>query len=378
MKILKLTWKELVEAWRNPALTLIYLFFPAVMVAIYYFSFGSGVAMSNMLVLMVENRDQGPYGTQLVENLKTAQYDGKPLFTVTVVQTTREAQFALEERKATLLLTIPEDFSAGLQENRVPAVIKVLSDPTYDMAIFTASFVDSAVSEFAQQFSNQPPIVSGNFEFIPNTGTLNDFQFGVPGTILFGVLFGIITSALVLVRETTTGTIQRLILANVRAGQLFIALILSQGILALIQLPITYVTALVFNFKSAGSIWITALICLVISLTATACGLLTACFSKNDGEATNLAMVFMVPLVFLSSAVFKMPAMPLFTIGNLTINFADLLPSTHAVEAMRRVLIFGDGLAAVSGRLLIALFQTGLLLFLGAWLFQRLRLRRIA
>ena len=47
-------------------------------------------------------------------------------------------------------------------------------------------------------------------------------------------------------------------------------------------------------------------------------GLLAACFARTEADAANLGTLLLMPLAFLSGAVFPMPALPLFTEGGET------------------------------------------------------------
>ena len=116
-------------------------------------------------------------------------------------------------------------------------------------------------------------------------------------------------------------------------------------------------------------------IAMLVALSAVGVGLIVACFARNDGEATNLASVALVPMVFLSGALFPMPAVPLFTLGSQPVELYDLLPATHAAEAMRQVLIFGAKAADIAYELAMMVALSVLLLAIGVVLYQRLRLR---
>ena len=107
-------------------------------------------------------------------------------------------------------------------------------------------------------------------------------------------------------------------------------------------------------------------------------GLIAACFAHNDGEAANLGTVFLMPMAFLSGAVFPMPAMPLFTMGGHVVQLYDIFPSAHAAEAMRRVLIYGDGPAAVAYSLAGLTVLSALYLALGVVIYRQLKLRKMS
>jgi ABC-2 type transport system permease protein len=165
-------------------------------------------------------------------------------------------------------------------------------------------------------------------------------------------------------------------MTRVNGFDVTVGITISQLILVVIQILICFGTALLFGFKSSGSISLAIGIGLLLNLAATGCGLITACFTHNDGEAANLGTAFMVPLVFLSGALFPLPPMILGKVAGQEISLIDIMPSTHAVEAMRRVLVFGDGIASIGYHLgMVTILSLGLLI-IGALLFQRTRFEK--
>jgi len=215
-----------------------------------------------------------------------------------------------------------------------------------------------------------------SYTYVEGTGNLNDFQFGVPGVIIFGIAFGVMYTAILLVREMTGGGFQRLRLARITGYDLLGGITLAQLVICLVQVVITVLTAWICGLQTVGSFLLISLFALVFSLTATGCGMITACFARNDGEAANLSMIFILPLVFFSGAMYPMPPIPLVTLAGRTVYMADLMPSTFAADAIRRVMIFGEGLQTVWPQLLPVIIESVLLFLLGTRLFQYLRLSR--
>ncbi len=150
-------------------------------------------------------------------------------------------------------------------------------------------------------------------------------------------------TAILLVREMIGGAFQRLRLTNISGLSLLGGITLSQLAVCFVQVAVTVLVAYICGLQSAGSYLLLGIFSLGISLTATGCGMITACFSKNDGEAANLSMLFILPLVFFSGAMYPMPPLPLFTIAGKTLFFADILPTTYATDAIRRIMMYGEG-----------------------------------
>ncbi len=381
MKALWVTVKTLREAWREPKLYGLLMLFPAALVMIYYVAFGqSSQGLSQMLRVLVINGDAGPAGAQLVETLRAERFDGRPVLDIAAAADRASAETALRERKAALLLVLPADFSlaladAGDRAAGAPATVQLVGDQASDSYIFASSFVSSVVDGFTRRATGWQKPAALSMEFLRGTGTLSDLQFGIPGVLVFGVLFNTISAAMVLVREEVKGTLRRLKLSRARAIDVILGITLAHLVLAALQVPLAFGVALLFGFKSPGSLPLAIAIGAVLSLSATGMGLLAACFARTEADAANLGTLLLMPLAFLSGAVFPMPPLPLFTVAGRAIQLYDILPSTHAAEAMRRVLIFGDGPKQVAYSLagLVALSALYLALGVGVYRWRKLR-----
>ncbi len=389
MKALRVTRKTLLELWREPMLWMLLFVFPAMMVWLYDFAYGeTDQGLAQYLSIQVMNLDTGnaslaqPLGETLVEVIEDMQYEGQPVFNLSRASDQHEAEVALREHKIALLLVIPPDFSNALLQAaqgefpEPPTEIKLVGDTTSDNFAFSRSLLEGMLDEFARQAAGQSPAVVIDYQFIPGTGTMSDFAFGLPGVIAFGIMLLVASTAMILVRENVSGTLRRLRLSALRARDLLLGVTLAQMILTLAIVPLTFGVALTVGFTSRGSLPLAMLVGVLLSLSATGLGLIVACFTRSDSEAANLGASVGVLMVLLSNAMYPVPYAPLFSIGGRTIQIYDLLPTNHASEAMRRVLILGDGLSSITYELVWLVLLAGLWLAVGIVLYQRLQLRR--
>ena len=383
MKAFWIARKTLLELWREPQTLVLLLTFTIVLVGFYYLAFGgTKQGMSSYLTVMIINEDTGRLGADLVTLIHQANYNNQPVFNVTSLRDRTIASITLRERKAALLLTIPPNFSQTLlnaQSSGVkgvtPATIELLGDPNTDTFVFAQSFLGGLVDQFVNQILHRGPTVNLNYEFVPGTGTMSDFDVGVSGLIVFGINMLVIITAQTLVVERVKGTLRRLRLTRAGAGSLLLGVALAQMTVSLIQIPLTFGAALLMGFHSNGSLLLAMGIGLLLSLGAVGLGLITACFARNDGEAANLGAGVGVLMVLVSGAMFPMPPAPLFTLGDRVIQVYDLLPPTHAAEAMRRVLVLGEGIGSIGYQLIALTVLSVILLGVGVWLYQRLQMK---
>ncbi|MFN2227651.1 MAG: ABC transporter permease [Anaerolineae bacterium] len=385
MKVLSIARKSLVELLREPLLLGLAFVLPLALIALYYVAFGpTDEGLARYLPIWVVDDDEGAAGWQagadLVDVLRTTEWEGLPVFDVTAVSDRAEAEISLRERKVALLLVIPHDFTQALlaaPAGGPPAQVTLVGDPASDNYVFARSFLDDLLRRFGQGAAGFEPTSPTVYEFVPGTGTMSDFDFGVPGIIVFGVTMVSVTTAQALVREEVSGTLRRLRLSRAGARDLLLGVGLAQMAVALLVVPVTFGAALALGFQGNGSLLLGTAVGLLFSLSAVSVGLVTACFARTDSEAANLGATIGVLLVLLSGAMYPMPEAPLLTVAGRTVQVYDLVPAAHAGEAMRRVLVLGDGVGAIVYELVALTLLSVLFLGVGVWLYGRLRLKNV-
>jgi ABC-type multidrug transport system permease subunit len=390
MKALSIARKTLLEYLREPLLLGLLFVFPIMMLGFYYVAFGdTEQGLAQFLNVWVVNEDAGgtategerwQAGAQLIQVLRQVEWEGEAVFDVAVVKDRRTAEITVRERKAALLLVIPPDFSQALldgPETAAPAVVSLVGYPNADNFVFAQSIVEALVREFSRfALGWGEDAVSVDYEFLPGTGTMSDFDFGVPGMIVFGIMFVTITTATTLVRENVSGTLARLRLTRISARDLLLGVALAQMVIAFVMVPVTFGAALLMGFQSHGSLLLATGVGLLLSLSAVGLGLMTVCFVRTESEAANLAATVGVLMVIVSGAMYPMPDVPIATVAGRTVQLYDLLPSTHAAEAMRRVLVLGEGLGAIGYELFAMSLLAVVILAAGVGLYQRMQLRK--
>jgi ABC-2 type transport system permease protein len=79
--------------------------------------------------------------------------------------------------------------------------------------------------------------------------------------------------------------------------------------------------------------------------------------------------------MFFSSVIYPMPKVILFTLGGREIGLYDILPTTHAVAALNKILTLGADLSQVTFELSALVILSVLYFALGVCLFKRFHLR---
>jgi ABC-2 type transport system permease protein len=151
------------------------------------------------------------------------------------------------------------------------------------------------------------------------------------GIFPFVVMF-LITS-IAMLRERTSGTLERLLTTPLARLDLLLGYGLAFGIAAALQALITVgVAVTVYGLDIAGSLWLVGLIAVLDALLGVALGLLASAFARSEFQAVQFMPVVVLPQFLLCGLLVPRDAMPdwLHAISNV-------LPLTYAVEALQEV-----------------------------------------
>jgi ABC-2 type transport system permease protein len=362
--------KGLKEGAREPQIALLFLFLPAFFIFVYYLAFAQiGNSLASWLKLVAVDQDGGRRAASLVAALEDSRFEGAAALSVRREMSLSGARALLAEGGASIILVLPKGFET---EGR----LVIERDPRSDTAAFAETMARGVAEEWAATAKPGQRLGMASridYQFLPGTGTLNDFQLAIPGLLIFGISFGVLTQALFLVRESSRGTLARLRLSPLGAGGFLAGFTLSNLGLSGAQACIAWLAALACGFHAAGGAFIPVIVLFIYSLAVTGCGLLTACMTVSEAGAATLCMVFIGPLAFLSGAAFPLPAMNLFSAFGKTVSIQDFLPSGHAVTALTDLMVYGRQPSPYSMAGLSIL--TLALLFIGALVYRRSRLR---
>jgi len=181
--------------------------------------------------------------------------------------------------------------------------------------------------------------------------------------IMFSALYGV---GFVVVRYRKNGVLKRLNATPLTALEYLSAQMLSRIFLLLFTLLILWVGCdLVFKFRMEGSYLDLAILFTLGCLSLTAMGLVVASRGESE-EFTNGVLNFITwPMMFLSEVWFSIEGAPHWVKG-----VANLLPLTHLLSGVRKIMNDGAGLADVVPELTILTGMTLLFLVVGARLFS--------
>lgn len=378
MKILKIFWKSLKEQARDSVTLGLSLIIGSFFVLLYWLMIPSG---STTYGVMVQNLDRGPRGMEAINLLETLAYpSGDPLLDVFIVDNQQRAEELLKDRDAEVLLIIPENFSITLQAAAedvilTPAEVTLIGDLTNPYYAVGAVMAGSVIDEYVQIHTGEIRPIQFSEIALGTSAGRSEFDLYIPGILIVSVVMLVFIVSMTITHEVEAGTLRRLQMTSMKASELLIGISLPTILLGIVSLLLTLIVAIALGFTSQGSILAALLIGGITAIAVVGIGLIVAAFSKSVSQAFIIANFPLIFFMFFSGAVYPIPRIILFQAAGINISLYDVLPPTHAVMALNKILTLGSGLSDVLYELVSLLILSLLYYLLGIWLFQRRHLR---
>jgi ABC-2 type transport system permease protein len=388
ISLFKKTAVENLRDWKILILTLVFGPFFVVLMYLYL-----GETTRSAYRVIVVNHDEGAAihggevlsaGQDLTSEMINARYtEGAKLFEVRTERETGVALGLLADNAAELVVEIPENFSRVLLEYQrgnqpSPAIVKTHGDPATANYLMAAVWSDMTAYEYAFAVTGLTSPLEIEASTVSGTDTLNDFELYVPALLTLALIMLMFTAAASLIKEKDKGTIIRLRLSNMTPLEWFSAVSLTQIIIGLLAMLLTFLTAVALGYHASGSLSAMMVVGLLSSLSIVAISLLVAAFLRTIFDLLTIGCFPLFILMFFSGGMFPMPTLRLFTVGSRSVSINDFLPTTHTISALGKVLNHEAGLGDVAFELGAILVLTVVFFAAGVWLFTRRHMQAYA
>ena len=157
------------------------------------------------------------------------------------------------------------------------------------------------------------------------------FDFMVPGLFAYACIFIIMTVAQSFADEREEGLLKRMNTTPMTSSEFMGANIISNMIIAIIQVLIVFLLSLLMGFEHQGDfsgIMLAFFIIALFSLSSVGLGLITATISKTSGIATGISFIFILPQMFFGTFI---------PITSNTRVIAMFLPSYYVTDALTSI-----------------------------------------
>lgn len=208
---------------------------------------------------------------------------------------------------------------------------------------------------------------------------VNHYQYGNKDTgffakmvpILLGFfvfLFVFLISGMALLKERTSGTLDRLLATPVRRSEIVFGYMIGYGLISIAQATvIVLATIWLLHIEVVGNIFNVILISFLLAIVALAFGLLLSTLAGSEFQMMQLIPVIIVPQVFFSGII------PLDSMANWVQYIGKILPLTYTGDALTKIMLYGKGLSNVTGDILALLIFLVILIYLNVVGLKRYR-----
>jgi ABC-2 type transport system permease protein len=336
--------KEFVQMRRDPATLRLVLAVPVMQLLIFGFAIRTDV---RHLPTVVFDQSRTQQSREFVQRLTATDN-----FVVRRdVHSYAEAIHEVDAGRARAAVVLPPDYARNLKRGRT-AQVQVLvdaSDPTASQnAIAAAQMVGQRLNvklvgarSGADPSANLPVDVRVRPMYNPALRSAVFVVPGIIGMILSNIL--IIITALSIVRERETGTLEQLIVTPLARWEIMLGKIVPYILVGYIQMTtVLLVGHFVFHVPIRGPLLALYAASFLFIVANLGLGLFISTLGRNQAQVTQTAFLFLLPNVLLSGFMFPREAMP-----EGARLFGLLLPLTHYLQLIRGIVLKGNGLTEV-------------------------------
>jgi ABC-2 type transport system permease protein len=206
-------------------------------------------------------------------------------------------------------------------------------------------------------------VVSGNPSY---------FDFIAPGIMAMTVMMSVMTGLPVAIsQEKEIGTMDGMMVAPINRLSIILGKTLGQTARGLIQGVIILALAIgIFGVAIHGSILLVFALLLLGVFSFVGLGIVITSFTKDQETAQMLMMTLMFPMMFLSGVFFPIQQMPWYMQ-----DISKILPLTYASQALRKVMVLGAGIPAISTELIVLIVFGAVMIAIAVPVFRRMMTR---
>ena len=202
-----------------------------------------------------------------------------------------------------------------------------------------------------------PPLLLTLFKYVFYGQEETFDRVGPPMVGIFPFISMFLVSSIAMLRERTTGTLERLMSLPLAKLDLLFGYGLAFAGLAVVQATLTALLAFgPLGLDSAGPIWLVVLLAVANALLGMALGLFLSAFAQTEFQAVQFMPAFVLPQILLAGLL-----VPRERMARALELVSDVLPLTYAYDALVRATSDDLGarlafdVAVVSGCIVLAL-----------------------
>ncbi len=216
-----------------------------------------------------------------------------------------------------------------------------------------SSFIQNIQSKLQSAPVQMEQVKAPNISTSYIYGDKNTTFFDQLSPILVGFFvffFVFLISGIALLRERTTGTLDRLMATPIQRRDIVFGYLMGYGLFAIIQtLIVVFYATKVLDIMLVGSLWNVILINITLALVALSLGILLSAFANSEFQMMQFIPIAIIPQVFFAGLL-PFEGMP----GWMQV-IAKCMPMYYGGDALVSIMYKGLGLSDILNDLLVLL-----------------------
>jgi ABC-2 type transport system permease protein len=364
-RILSVLRKETREILRDPYTLIIALVLPLVM--LFLFAYGVNTDVRN-IQLAVMDFDQTATSRDYVQAIFSSGYFNS----VGIVQNYEQAGALLDRDTADAVLVILPGFARDLSSAEQVQTQTLLDGSYTPSAQVAESYIEAInaayngkiVSTYIKSRTGQsldqyiPLRVQSRVLYNPGLKSVNVIVPGLFGVILMAL--PPLLSALAIVREKESGSIQQVFISPIRPIELIVGKLIPYAVIAFLEMLIVLAGGILwFGVPFRGSIPLFLVASILYVMCTVGIGLLISTLTRSQVTAGLLAIV----LTIMPSMLFSGFIFPIHTMPTPMQIYANAFPARYFIDISRALALKGQGFSSIATAMgFMAAYATALVL----------------
>ncbi len=332
---LALAIKEIQQILQNKEIVVLLTIAPILQIMLYGFALNPDI---NKIDLGIVDYANVPESRELVSALTENQVFVAKQFS----PSQEELGQQVRKGNVTIGLVIPPEFKRQLTQNKSADLQLLVDGVDANTAGIASGYMLRIIQQYGRQLlpTSTPPLVRPAHTFLYNPGLISSWFF-VPGVIGISItLVSSLVSALTVIREKDTGTLEQLLMTPAAIWEILVAKIVPLFVLLMGTMLLALgIARLVFGLPVRGNFPLLLLLSGLYLFVGIGIGIMLATIARNQQQVVLTAFFINIPLIQLSGAIAPVESMPPFFRALSWLN-----PLRHFVQILRGILLKGIGL----------------------------------
>lgn len=337
-RFLALVRKEVNQILRNKQLLILLIIPPTLQLLLYGFALNPDVHYLKLGVVDYAN-------VSASRELVSALTENRIFVAEAYPATEQELSRQVETGTLTAGIVIPPEFRRDISQGKTAEVQVFIDGVDANTAGIASGYINQILRQYNFSLAGvtPTPLVKPEVIFLYNPGLISSWFF-VPGVMGFVLtLIGSLVSAVTVVREKDTGTLEQLLMTPAEAWEILLAKVVPLFVLLMGDVFLALsLGRIVFGLPFRGNLLLFVAMSGLYLFVGIGIGIMLATISKSQQQVVLTAFFINLPMVQTSGAIAPIETMPAFFQIVSQIN-----PLRHYIAIVRGILLKGVGLEAL-------------------------------